>query len=174
MTTPKLPQSKSKKIDGKEYFCTPFLTTKMTIHFISLTKMIGVPLAMVASPFVSAMSSILGKIINKAVDKPNEKESGKPVDEATEEKTGKEDEENEDKALFDVLPQALKMLLSNIDEKTVNEFILELLEQTQCETTDLSKPANYDIHFAGKLDLLLSVLYFVIETNYGGIKKFIM
>ena len=173
-----LPQSKMKLIDGKEYYCTPFSTTKMTIHFIRLTKMIGVPLTMIAGPFVNALSAILGKVINRAMETPPKPETEKTLDDVVKEKTEIEAEkveaENEDKALFDVLPQALEILLTNVDEKTVNGFILELLEKTQCDTTDLNKPGIYDVHFAGKLDLLMKVLYFVIETNYGGIKKFIL
>ena len=63
------------------------------------------------------------------------------------------------------IPQALSLLAENLDEKTFELLILDLLEGVRKDGMEL-KPAIIDIEFSGNLNNLFLLLRFVLEVNF--------
>lgn len=74
------------------------------------------------------------------------------------------------------IPQALMILSSQLDEKTFQQLVLDLMQGVRKDGVELTK-SIIDIEFAGKLNTLFLVMQFVLEVNYadffqeGGIIK---
>lgn len=72
--------------------------------------------------------------------------------------------------------KAIKLLLSEIDDKTFDVFVLEMLQGTRKNGVEITQSV-FDMEFAGDLNTLFLVLKFVIEVNFrdfleeGGIIK---
>lgn len=62
--------------------------------------------------------------------------------------------------------KALPMLFSNLDDKTYELLILELLQGVRKDGMELTE-SLIDNEFAGELNVLLQVVWFVIEVNFG-------
>lgn len=77
------------------------------------------------------------------------------------------------------LPKALTMLLSELDDKTFDIFVMEMLQGVRKNGVELNEK-TVDLEFAGNLNELFLVLQHVLEVNFGdflqenGILKFLM
>lgn len=99
----------------------------------------------------------------------------KPIDKMT-------DEEKEREILFSqaspidiyrihdlkksALVKAIQILSSAIDEKTFDEFCLEILQGCRRNGVEMIA-SNIDMDFAGNLSTLYEVIFFVLEVNYA-------
>lgn len=70
---------------------------------------------------------------------------------------GKEDE---------CLSKCVGLLADNLDDKTFDEFIVELLNGVRKDGSELTS-SKIDLEFAGKLATLFQVVKFVIEVNFS-------
>ena len=74
------------------------------------------------------------------------------------------------------LAPAVLLFVNQLDEKTFDSFILEMLQGVRRDGVEL-KAETVDMYFAGKLNSLYLLLQFVLEVNYadffqeGGIMK---
>ena len=70
-------------------------------------------------------------------------------------------------------------LTSNMGEDSVLQLLLDILQCTMIDGSDLSKVENFDMVFSGEYGLLFRVVKFVLEANFGDflaekdIKKFV-
>jgi hypothetical protein len=64
------------------------------------------------------------------------------------------------------LPQAITLLVSQLDEKTFDLLVMELLEGVRKDNIELT-PQVVDLEFAGNLNELFLLLQFVLEVNYS-------
>lgn len=62
--------------------------------------------------------------------------------------------------------KGIELLAANIDDKTFDEFVLEILQGTRRNGVEMTAP-NIDQNFAGNLRTLYEVLFFVLEVNYA-------
>jgi hypothetical protein len=72
------------------------------------------------------------------------------------------DPENAD----DCLPQAVTLIVNQLDEKTFDQLVIEMLQQTRKNGMELNEKA-VDSEFAGNLNELFLVLQYVLEVNFG-------
>jgi len=66
----------------------------------------------------------------------------------------------------DDVVKALPILFANLDEKTYESLILELMQGVRKDGMELNE-SLIDTEFAGELNVLLQVVWFVIEMNFG-------
>ncbi len=64
------------------------------------------------------------------------------------------------------LPQAILMLVNQLDEKTFDSLVMELMQGVRKDNFELT-PQVLDMEFAGNLNTLFLVLQFVLEVNFG-------
>lgn len=70
----------------------------------------------------------------------------------------------------DDIVKAIPLLFENLDEKTFDSLIIEILSGVRKEGVELT--ANViDLEFSGELHTLYKVIWFVIELNYGSFWK---
>lgn len=74
--------------------------------------------------------------------------------------------ENDPNAADQVLPQAIMLLTANVDDKTFDQFVLDMLPGVRKNGMELT-PSVIDAEFAGSLSELMEVLKFVLEANFG-------
>ena len=81
-------------------------------------------------------------------------------------------EEGEPIAAFvkEDLVKALPMLFAQLDEKTYMELVTDLTQNVKKDGIDLTE-STIDMEFAGELNTLLSVMWAVIEVNFGSFWK---
>lgn len=61
---------------------------------------------------------------------------------------------------------SLALLASQLDEKNFDSLVLDLMQGVRKNGVELTKPIM-DLEFAGKLNELFMVIYFVLEVNYA-------
>lgn len=64
------------------------------------------------------------------------------------------------------LPQAIIMLVNQLDERTFDSLVMELMQGVRKDNFELT-PQVLDMEFAGNLNTLFLVLQFVLEVNFG-------
>lgn len=64
------------------------------------------------------------------------------------------------------LPEAILMLVNQLDEKTFDSLVIELMQGVRKDNFELT-PQVLDMEFAGNLNTLFLVLQFVLEVNFG-------
>lgn len=70
------------------------------------------------------------------------------------------------KSADDSIPKAIAYLGENLDEKTFDSLVMELMAGVRKDNHELT-PATIDMEFAGDLNTLFLVLKFVLEVNFG-------
>ena len=63
-----------------------------------------------------------------------------------------------------MLSEAVRMLVEQMHADDFAGLAKDLLASTTCDGREI----EFDLHFAGQIPLLLKVLWFVLEVNYGG------
>lgn len=72
---------------------------------------------------------------------------------------------DDDKA-GEAIPKALSLLMEQIDDKTFDKFVLDILVGVRKNGTELN-PALFDMEFAGKLNTVFLLMKFVLEVNFS-------
>lgn len=65
-----------------------------------------------------------------------------------------------------IIPKAISLLLDKIDDKTFDEFVVEMLQGVRKSGIELTA-STVDLEFAGNLNELFLVLKFVLEANFS-------
>lgn len=77
------------------------------------------------------------------------------------------------------LSKAVQLLVSEIDDKTFDQFVMDMLPGVRKNNVELT-PSTVDLEYAGNLNELFLVLKFVLEANFsdffqeGGIFKMLI
>lgn len=66
----------------------------------------------------------------------------------------------------DAIPQAVRLLAEQLDDKTFDTFVVELLQQVRKDGVELNEK-TIDFEFAGRLNELFLVVQQVLEVNFG-------
>lgn len=66
----------------------------------------------------------------------------------------------------DCIPQCVALLVNQLDEKTFDQFVVEMLQQVRKNGMELNEK-TIDTEFAGNLNELFLVLQYVLEVNFG-------
>lgn len=64
------------------------------------------------------------------------------------------------------LPKAVTMLLNELDDKTFDTFVMEMLQGVRKDGHELTN-STVDSEFSGNLNELFLVIQYVLEVNYG-------
>lgn len=64
------------------------------------------------------------------------------------------------------LSKAVQLLVSEIDDKTFDQFVMDMLPGVRKNNVELT-PSTVDLEFAGNLNELFLVLKFVLEANFS-------
>lgn len=64
------------------------------------------------------------------------------------------------------IPKAISLLVSELDDKTFDSFIMEMLVGVRKDGMELNEKTA-DLEFAGKLNELFLVIQYVLEVNFG-------
>lgn len=64
------------------------------------------------------------------------------------------------------IPNAIRILANDIDDKTFDAFVMEMLQGVRKDGIELNEK-TVDLEFAGNLNELFLVLQYVLEVNYG-------
>lgn len=64
------------------------------------------------------------------------------------------------------IPQAIRLLVNELDDKTFDTFVMEMLQGVRKDGMELNEK-TVDLEFAGKLNELFLVLQYVLEVNFG-------
>lgn len=75
------------------------------------------------------------------------------------------DEKNSD-SLKEMTPKALQMLADNIDDKTFDSLVLEILQGVRKNGSEITDK-TIDLQFAGSLNELFMLIKEVVEVNFG-------
>jgi hypothetical protein len=65
------------------------------------------------------------------------------------------------------IPKAVSYLVNELDDRTFDSLILEMIEYYVRKNGVELKANVFDIEFAGKLNELFLLLKFILEVNYG-------
>lgn len=74
--------------------------------------------------------------------------------------------EEAEKSMETLMPMAVNMLVNQLDDKTFDSLVMELMQGVRKDGIELT-PQILDMEFSGKLNTLFLVLQYVIEVNFG-------
>jgi len=138
---------KQKEIDGIIYKVDPFLGVDNLLHFLTLTKILGKPLA---------------ELVISAISESSKKKAESPVGHLS---------NFLDSELEDYIPavaNAFSVLTEKLQPAEFLAFIQALLKNTREISDSGEKVINFDLHFAGaRLKHLFKVLMFILEVNFS-------
>lgn len=66
----------------------------------------------------------------------------------------------------DAIPKAITLLVNELDDKTFDTFIMELLQGVRKDGMELNEK-TVDLEFAGSLNELFLVIQYILEVNFG-------